>query len=71
MFETASFTNLEGVLFFYVELILVCFFEYVGELRIFVLRRRKRSKYKRNHSPPLGPERGVGVTSLLGLLQAK
>ena len=70
MFETASFTNLEGVLFFYVELILVCFFEYVGELRIFVLKRRKRFKYKRNHSP-LGPERGVGVTSLLGLLQAK
>ena len=46
------------------------FLEYAGELRIFVLRRRKRSKYKRNHSP-LGPERGVGVTSLLGLLQAK
>jgi len=46
------------------------FLEYVGELRIFVLKRRKRFKYKRNHSP-LGPERGVGVTSLLGLLQAK
>ena len=27
------------------------FLEYAGELRIFVLRRRKRSKYKRNHSP--------------------
>jgi len=28
------------------------FLEYAGELRIFVLRRRKRSKYTRNHSPP-------------------
>jgi len=48
----------------------IFFLEYAGELCIFVLKRKKGSNTK-GTTPPLGPERGVGLTSLLGLLQAK